>query len=303
MKAILNILGLATASLTLAVAIFAPQSVESSSEKIHKANSLTATLSVQVLGGSLQEYKVQFSKPNLSIIESSETLKTSDGQSLFSLNKTANSYSKTQFSQEKLNDWLVQPELMGWASFFTLDLQKAFTVSPSGKAKKVRGIEVTAYSIAFKNIKDTAEIYVEKTTGIIRGYTLNKGDKTYIVWATKIALSEEPILAEIFAFKPPAGAVDSTIANAESATWNSVSKILNDNCLPCHGEAATDNLDVRSYETVISSGKVKSGDSASSPLVRAMKSTRKQMPPKPKAPLPADQIATIEAWINAGAKK
>lgn len=303
MKKLPTLVTLSVALAALTFAVIAPQSVEGNNDKLQKAQTLTATINIQPLGGAATDFNVLLSKPNLAKIESSANLKSTDGKIVVELDKSKNMYSQSPFTPEALLNWVIQPELFGWSAFYSAEVSKTYTVARTGKIRKIRNTEVTSYPVTFNNSKDSADLYVENATGLVRGYSITRSEKQFIVWATKLEISNEPTSSEKFAFQPPAGAKEASVATAESAKWETVAKILNDNCLPCHGEAAIDGLDIRTYQTLMASGKIKAGNAAESGVIRSLKSTRRPMPPRPKSPLPADQIATIEAWINAGAKE
>jgi hypothetical protein len=80
-----------------------------------------------------------------------------------------------------------------------------------------------------------------------------------------------------------------------------VAPLLKDACSSCHsGARAKARLDVTSYDSLMKF--VKAGDPDKSKLHNALLGKgAKQMPPK--NPLADDQVATIKAWIAAGAKK
>lgn len=94
-------------------------------------------------------------------------------------------------------------------------------------------------------------------------------------------------------------------ASAAGATFAAVEPILKKNCAGCHGAQPKEGYDVRTYEAVMKGGRkgalVKPGDPAGSLLVQVLKAQGKpQMPPA--GPLTAEEVATIEGWIQAGAK-
>lgn len=94
-------------------------------------------------------------------------------------------------------------------------------------------------------------------------------------------------------------------APVAAATYAQVAPILQKNCAGCHGAQPKEGYDVRTYEAVMKGGAkgalVKPGDAAGSLLIQVMKGQGKpQMPPG--GPLAAGDIATVEAWIQGGAK-
>lgn len=85
-----------------------------------------------------------------------------------------------------------------------------------------------------------------------------------------------------------------------------IQPILQKNCLACHSENGQEGIDMRTYESLMKGGGhgaiVTAGDGAGSTIVKAMKGDGvKQMPPTG-APVSAEDIAKVEAWITAGAK-
>ena len=82
------------------------------------------------------------------------------------------------------------------------------------------------------------------------------------------------------------------------------SRIIQKNCLGCHGPAAMSGLDLRSRESQIKGGNrgaaLKPGDAAASILYGFVSGTQKPMMP-PGGALKPDEVATIKRWIDAGA--
>lgn len=99
------------------------------------------------------------------------------------------------------------------------------------------------------------------------------------------------------------------LSSAFSAQPTSLEKnaraILERRCIACHGAAKMSDLDLRESASLLKGGKrgpaVVPGNSQASLLVKAV--TREgdlHMPPG-KTPLPADEVKTLRAWIDAGA--
>src|SRR3984893_6169829 len=88
------------------------------------------------------------------------------------------------------------------------------------------------------------------------------------------------------------------------AAGDSARAILENRCLNCHGQAQTSGLDLRQIDTITKGGKrgpaIVPGSAEQSLLYKAIAHTGDlQMPPG--KPLPAEEIASIRAWIDAGA--
>jgi mono/diheme cytochrome c family protein len=98
-----------------------------------------------------------------------------------------------------------------------------------------------------------------------------------------------------------------TPAVASNASFATVSAVLKQNCAGCHGEKGKEEVDVRTYQSLMKGGEhgpiVKPGDPENSVLIHVLRTShgKKQMPPQ--SPLKEEQIKQIEAWIKAGAKE
>src|ERR1700694_4424895 len=93
-------------------------------------------------------------------------------------------------------------------------------------------------------------------------------------------------------------------AAAVQAAADPARAILENRCLNGHGQAQTSGLDLRQIDTITKGGKrgpaIVPGSAAQSLLYKAIAHTGDlQMPPG--KPLPAEEIASIRAWIDAGA--
>ncbi|HLK13185.1 MAG TPA: c-type cytochrome domain-containing protein [Fimbriimonadaceae bacterium] len=107
----------------------------------------------------------------------------------------------------------------------------------------------------------------------------------------------------------PKGTTGSTAATpgpAPAGKYVAVQTLFTTNCVKCHGDANPKaGITLTNYDGVMKGGRegavVAAGDPAGSKLVKALHGQgAKQMPPG--GPLPAADVATIEAWIKDGAK-
>lgn len=100
---------------------------------------------------------------------------------------------------------------------------------------------------------------------------------------------------------------DNSGATNTAVAYADVKAITDAKCAGCHGENGKGGIDVRSYDSLMKGGQdgpiVKAGEPDSSDLVKVLKTDdpKKRMPLN-QPPLPADEIAKIEAWAKAGAK-
>jgi len=99
------------------------------------------------------------------------------------------------------------------------------------------------------------------------------------------------------------------LAAGEVSFASQVVPVLLDHCVNCHGEGETEaNFDMRTLETLLKGGRtgaaVTAGEGAASLIVKKLrgKEIDGQRMPLGKDPLPDDVIATIEKWIDEGAR-
>ena len=99
------------------------------------------------------------------------------------------------------------------------------------------------------------------------------------------------------------------LAAGEVSFASQVVPVLLDACVNCHGEGETEaNFDMRTLETLLKGGRtgaaVTAGEGAASLIVKKLrgKEIDGQRMPLGKDPLPDDVIATIEKWIDEGAR-
>ena len=97
-------------------------------------------------------------------------------------------------------------------------------------------------------------------------------------------------------------ASDAPAGATATVTYKDVSASITAGCGKCHsGPNAKEGIDVTSYKTLMASNVIVANDSKASKFATVLHGKPKQMPPK--EALPADQIAQIEKWIDAGAKE
>lgn len=97
-------------------------------------------------------------------------------------------------------------------------------------------------------------------------------------------------------------------AGQAKPTYANVQKILNAQCIGCHGTYGKEGVNLTSYASIIKGGAhgpiVKAKDPKGSVLFQVLRGTggKKIMPPRSKG-IPDADLRLIEAWILAGAKE
>ena len=81
--------------------------------------------------------------------------------------------------------------------------------------------------------------------------------------------------------------------------------LIEQHCLACHGEAKMAGLDLRTRDAALAGGKrgpaITPGDAAASLIYRAAQHKGDLAMPPSRGPLPADELAVLREWIDAGA--
>jgi Planctomycete cytochrome C len=100
-----------------------------------------------------------------------------------------------------------------------------------------------------------------------------------------------------------AGAVH--VAAEEAPDWNAVSVVFVERCVMCHSvHGAALGLRLDSYEAAVTGGAngpvLVPGDAAGSELIRRLRGESSPRMPFLSTPLPPNQIALVERWVEAG---
>ena len=152
------------------------------------------------------------------------------------------------------------------------------------------GHETTAVSVP--NFEPTIPVYVPQTP--TPSPTLTPTN-TPVPTATPVPATQPP------ADSLPAAPTGTPEASASAPTWDAViGPMLAQKCLMCHGPSASGGLMLSSYADAMKGGATGPvfipGDSANSPMIVKFESGK-----HPYATLPAEEIAKIKAWLDAGA--
>ena len=274
---------------------------------LQDAKSLTAKLTVTPVGGSAEEIKLSFSKPNHWKVESAKGFRLYDGTNIYVYDAAKKTYTETPASPEAATASLVaDPTTWAWAAFFSGEPFNGVSAAQRGKTQKIRGLDLTAASLSFSKTGRTATFYLDDKAGVVRGLSYKDTDHDFIAIAAELTLGKEPLAESLFAFVAPEGAMKQEAeVQAEGAVhYKDVQALLTKNCMPCHNsQNKRGRYDLSSYEGVMgSSGAVNVENPDDSFIIRSLRGDRAQKMPKGKAPLSSDQIQAIYDWMKAGAK-
>lgn len=277
-----------------------PSLLQNHVKALQDAPALTATLSVQPIGGAPATMKVALAKPNLLRIDHAEGWTLSDGTTLYEYSKKDNSWTESPVSDTAIAKAMGLPEGWAWRAFFDKDAFKGVAASKVGATRVVKGVQVTELSLTLE--KGAGTLLIDPKLGFARGFMFKLEDSDLLVTSTDIQLGKESPAASAFAFQAPAGAKKSEAPKpAEGASYAQVQSIMNRACMPCHSaQRRSAGHDFTNWQGV--SAAVVPGKPAESEMVRSISGPMPRMPQFRPA-LPARDVETISKWIEAGAKR
>ncbi|MBI1332062.1 MAG: hypothetical protein GC165_04190 [Armatimonadetes bacterium] len=270
----------------------APSAVKDSVATLHDAKTLKAELTVRkIAGGSVEKETLEYGKDGMFKIETPSSLAVSDGKTVWVLDKAKNTYTEGPANLDRTKN----VDVWAYASFFNAEALKGVKGYVDKSVKTIRGVSVHEFQLTLENDKQ-ATIYLDTKTNLPRGYVNDE----YLILAPTVTSSKDAADTKDFAFTAPEGAKKEAAPAAGSASFADVKKILVDACVSCHSDrGAKAGLSVESYDSIMK--KVTPGNAEGSSLYRSVSGARPKMP-RGGDPLTKDQLATIAAWINAGAK-
>jgi outer membrane lipoprotein-sorting protein len=269
--------------------------------KLSEAKSIKGQFRSRIIGDTSKSFTLELAHGNKFKLATEEGFVLSDGTTVTTYVKAANSYSQAPFSQAELQRFLSKPEVIGWEAFLQSKPGSDISGATVGDSKTVQGHDVQPVTVTLAPNGHTTTLFVDPKLGLPTGWTVNTKKGDLLVLSDSI--STEPLPDAEFAFVAPTGATSGASASQTSsgATFAAVQQLMNDNCMPCHSASSRrSGVDVSSYDGILAT--VTPGNSSGSYLIKALKGDGLDLMPKRRAPFTDDQIATIAKWIDSGAK-
>ena len=283
--------------------------LENHTKALQTATTLDATYTVQNLPGGPVEYKLKFAKPSKFKFESPDEIIEGNGTTLWTYKKSDNSYVEVPQAAGDLRKVLSKEGVLAWSAFFVKEPFKDATSIRVGNKHVVKGKAVTDVSVALPGKPEkTATLFIDQQLGIARGFSLTTApDKQTIMMAKELAISSAAPKDSDFTFSAPDGAKKLDPSAAATVAFDKVASIFQANCAGCHNATRPrSGLDLTSYAGTMAGGRggkdVVAGDPDNSPILAYIKANGKPAMP-PNGSLSDTDIATITAWIKAGAKE
>lgn len=285
------------------VALASDSSVDRHVAALQKAQSLQATITVTKVGGSTLEQTLSFTKPDKFRWESDAKLVVSDGKTLFTYDKAAKTYSKSEANAEALKKALSADAVWAWSAFFNDKFADDVASAQKGESRKLRNVPVTDVTVTLKD-KRTFTLPLDDATGVARGarFSVEESGATseVIVLVKELTLGDAGLQDSLFAWTPPADAKDAAEVAASAMKFAEVKPIFDQNCAGCHGgRAPKAGIDLSSYSGIMDSRAVRPGNPDGSRIMREIRSGK--MPPA--GPLAQELVDKLAKWIADGAKE
>lgn len=293
-------------------AVISAQSADSLLEKhtkaLQDAKVFSAEYTVQTLPGGPVEYKLELAKPSKFKLETPDEILVGDGTTVSDYKKADNSYTQAPQTEADIKALLKRDSVLSWAAFFAKEPFKDVTGLKTGSKHTVKGKAVTDVNLVLPGKPErSATLFVDEGLGIARGISIKvDADKSIIILAKSLSISPDAAKDTDFAFSAPDGA--KKVDPSQVMGFDKVASIFQQNCGGCHNATRPrSGLDLTSYAGAMAGGRsgkeIVPGDPDNSPITSYLKAAngKPQMPPS--GMLNDTDMATIAAWIKAGAKE
>lgn len=191
--------------------------------KLNAAKSLTASYTVQILGGAPSDYSITLSKPNLARVDTPKVLAVADGSNITYFNKQDKTYYKEPQTDEALANLFTQEDGRIWLPFFrTGALSGLKDVKYDGPVTK-RGIQLTKLeAVLDPSGKRSTAIYLDSDS-LPRQQEITqadpRGNSTLLLFARDLQVGDQPIALDKIAFKAPDGAREMSLDELNANKW------------------------------------------------------------------------------------
>ena len=186
---------------------------------ISSASSISATYTIQKVGGTKADYAVQLAKPNLARIDSPGVLIVADGKTITTYNKGQKTYFKQPQTSQDLAKLMASDEVNLWAAFFDPGAYSGRASKNLG-AKNRKGTTLQAIELAPGKDAKVQTIYIgadalARQAEIAVGQGESKA--VYVLDTKEISLNQTP--ANVFAFAAPEGSREISLAEMSAGKW------------------------------------------------------------------------------------
>lgn len=194
------------------------------SSAVNKAESISATYTVQRVGDPASNYNVQLAKPNKARLDTPSELIVADGKNISRFNKTDNVYTTYPQTDANLRELFQNDELMLWASFFNDKAWNNVAGSRSAGTVSRRGTELASIQVTMDRAASRrVNIFVDPKDNAPRQaqliFTSSTGKTDTRLLDTKSIALGEKMKEETFAFSAPESAEQVSYDEFFGARW------------------------------------------------------------------------------------
>lgn len=208
-----------------ATALLSSPAFDSFKSTLLKAEGLSATVQVSVVGGTSSDYTIELAKPNMLRLETAEKLIVADGKEITTLVKGQNQYYSVEQTPQGLGEILGQADMQVWQPFFN---EKAYgkvaRIEKTGE-KRIAGENTDVIHIEADAKGDTTmDFYLNQKSKLPARLTIDSkglsGKESKVLAMSNVQLGSKP--ADLFTFKAPSGAqkVDLSVMNLGKWMWD-----------------------------------------------------------------------------------
>ena len=199
------------------------QVLEKFTKALSSAKALTASYTVQPIGGIATSYNLSLAKPNLAKIDSSTQLIVADGTNIVTYDKVKKTYYKRPETDQELQKLATGSDLYVWAAFFNPKIGEKYTAVHAAGTKTRRGVTYNVVDFNMPTSRPTAVIYyLDQTDNIVRQaeFSVNSGITTELtVFQAKTLAIGDKVDPTYYAFTPPDGSRELTAAELNAGKW------------------------------------------------------------------------------------
>jgi len=198
--------------------------LNSFAKSLNGAKSLSATMTVQRVGGSSSTWKVDLAKPNKARVETPTQLIVADGTNITTYDKGDNSYFKKPETDADLNKLFTPDELSLFGSFFDAGYYKTSVVSSKTAGQKsMKGV---AYDVVVANMdnkgKKTISFYLDPKDKLAKAGQFilqDAGQTETLIVMPKDYTVDGSQASSMFAFNAPEGSKEISLEEMNAGKW------------------------------------------------------------------------------------
>jgi len=199
------------------------QVLEKFTKALSSAKALTASYTVQPIGGIATSYNLSLAKPNLAKIDTPSQLIVADGTNIVTYDKVKKTYYKKPETSQELTKLVSGSDLYIWASFFDGKAYARCTEVRDGGTKTRKGVTYNVVSFSLPSARPTtATFYLDQTDNLVRQaeFSVNSGTTIDLtVYQTKSVAVADKVDTTLYAFTPPDGSRELTAAEINAGKW------------------------------------------------------------------------------------